>query len=292
MFDVCVIGHVTKDLVKTKNLEKTMPGGVGYYCSVALKNLGLNFSLVTKVADKDRGLLNALNNENVSIFYKESQETTVFENIYPEDIDFRIQNVRGIAQPFKIEDVKHISARVYHLGPLTNADISLEILKYLSPKAKISLDVQGFLRTIENNKVKGSDWDEKYEALPYINILKADENEAKILSGEDNVKNAALKLSAYGIDEVIITLASEGSLVYSKNTFYYIPAFPVKKIVDVTGCGDTYMAGYIYKRLKACDIDESGRFAAGMASLKLEKVGPFKGSEADIQNLLKFHSLY
>jgi sugar/nucleoside kinase (ribokinase family) len=206
-------------------------------------------------------------------------------------MDFRIQNVKCVAQPFTPEDIPDISAQIFHLGPLTKEDITLEILKLLSKKAKISLDIQGFLRTIEKGEVKSVDWEEKEEGLAYVNILKTDATEAKILSGENNIKKAAVKLSTYGIDEIIVTLGSKGSLIYSKKEFYFIQSFPPRKIVDATGCGDTYMAGYIYKRLRSSDIYESGRFAAATASLKLEESGPFKGSEEDVQNFLKFHSI-
>ncbi len=42
------------------------------------------------------------------------------------------------------------------------------------------------------------------------------------------------------LPEVIITLGSEGSLVYVDDTFYEIPAYPPHEVVDATGCGDTY----------------------------------------------------
>ncbi len=288
MFDVCVIGHITKDIVRIKNVEKEMPGGVAYYFSMALKNLGSNVSLITKASEKDKCLVDDLIKNNITIFYKKSRETTVFENIYPEGLDFRIQNVKYVAQPFSTADIPDISTQIFHLGPLTKDDIPLEILKLLSKKAKISLDIQGFLRKIEKGEVKNVDWEEKEEGLAYVNILKTDETESKILSGENNIKKAAVKLSTYGIDEIIITLGNKGSLIYSKGKFYFIQSFPPRKIVDSTGCGDTYMAGYIYKRLKSSDINESGRFAAATASLKLEEAGPFKGSEEDVQNFLGF----
>ncbi len=291
MFDVCVIGHITKDIVRTKTLEKTMPGGVAYYSSIALKSLGSNISLITKCAEKDKDLLNDLIKDNISIFYQGSQQTTVFENIYLENRDFRCQNVHCIAQPFTLKDIPNISAKIYHLGPLTKEDIPLEIIKYISKKGKISLDIQGFLRKIENSEVKSIDWEEKDEGLTYVNILKADEMEAKILSEEDNIKKAAVKLSAYGIDEIIITLGSKGALIYYQKKFYSIPSFAPKKIVDATGCGDTYIAGYIYKRLQSHDIKESGRFAAAMTSLKLEKFGAFQGSEEEVKNFLELEKM-
>jgi hypothetical protein len=38
MFDVCTIGHITKDIVRIKDVEKEMPGGVVYYFSIARNN--------------------------------------------------------------------------------------------------------------------------------------------------------------------------------------------------------------------------------------------------------------
>ena len=290
-FDVCIIGHITKDIVSIKNVKEEKPGGVVYYSSIALKNLGSKVSIITKAAERDKSLLSDIIENDICIFYKESTETTVFENIYSEDLDLRIQNVIHVAQPFRPEDILDISAQIFHFGPLTKGDIPLEILKTLSKKAKIALDIQGCMRKVENGWVKITDWEEKEEGLTYINILKTDESEARILSGEDNIKKAIVKLSRYGIDEIIITLGSKGSLIYSNGKFYSIPSFSAKRIVDPTGCGDTYMAGYIYKRLKSSDIYNSGRFAAATASLKLGESGPFKGSEKDVQDFLVFQSI-
>ncbi|MFX1253075.1 MAG: PfkB family carbohydrate kinase [Promethearchaeota archaeon] len=286
MFDVCIIGHITQDIVITRNIERKMAGGTAYYSSIALKRLGANICVVTKTAEGDKGLLDDLIGNSITIFYRESQETTTFKNIYPKEPNFRIQEIRSIAQSFKPRDIPNISTHFFHLGPLTKKDLSMEILKLLSKKAKISLDVQGFVRKIDKGQVKGSDWEEKEEGLTYINILKASESEAKILSGENNLKKTAIKLSTYGIDEVIITCGRSGSLIYSKGKFYPIAYFLPRKIVDTTGCGDTYIAAYIHKRLKSKNINEAGRFAAATAALKAESFGPFKEDEESVQKFL------
>jgi sugar/nucleoside kinase (ribokinase family) len=292
MFDICIIGHVTKDIVRIKDVVLEMPGGVAYYFAIGSKNLGLNVSIITKIAKKDENLLKNLVKNDVAIFCRESPSTTIFENIYPTNFDFRIQKVNSIARPFSMGDVQEINAQIFHFGPLTKDDIPLEILKRLSRKAIISLDIQGFLRNVEMGKVINVDWDEKDEGLAYVDILKANEMEARIATGETNMKKAAAKLSSHGINEIVITLGAKGSLIYSENKFYAIPSFPVSHISDTTGCGDTYMAGYIYKRLKSFDIGESGRFAAAMASLKIGKMGPFEGSEEYVKKFLAYHKIF
>ena len=77
-----------------------------------------------------------------------------------------------------------------------------------------------------------------------------------------------------------------GSLIYAEGKFYRIPAYPPKEVVDATGCGDTYVLGYLYMRNKGCSYEEAGCFAAAMSTIKLEKSGPFSGSEEDIWKIL------
>lgn len=86
---------------------------------------------------------------------------------------------------------------------------------------------------------------------------------------------------------MIITLGSKGSVIYGNNVFCQIPAFAPKQLRDATGCGDTYMAGYLYKRSKGASVREAGEFAAAMATLKLQVSGPFTGTAADVETLLK-----
>lgn len=60
--------------------------------------------------------------------------------------------------------------------------------------------------------------------------------------------DAAVKLADWGVKEVLLTLGDKGSLIYVDERFYEIPAYPVENVADATGCGDTYMAGYLYMR--------------------------------------------
>ena len=84
-----------------------------------------------------------------------------------------------------------------------------------------------------------------------------------------------LKLANWGVKEVLLTLGSMGSVIYADGEFHEIPAYPPTEIVDATGCGDTYMAGYLYMRNKGASYKEAGCFAAAMCTIKLEASGPF-----------------
>jgi len=100
-------------------------------------------------------------------------------------------------------------------------------------------------------------------------------------------RGAAEQLAAWGVKEVLITLGSLGSLIYAEGKLHRIPAYPPKDVVDATGCGDTYAAGYLYKRNQGASFYESGCFAAAMSTLKLEQSGPFCGTEEDIMAIIQ-----
>ncbi len=104
----------------------------------------------------------------------------------------------------------------------------------------------------------------------------------KVLTGYSDVRRGARALAEWGAKEVIITLGSKGSVVYCEGVFYTIPAFRPLKVTDATGCGDTYMAGYLYRRLKGASIQQAGEFGAAMATLKLETSGPFTGTKEQV----------
>jgi sugar/nucleoside kinase (ribokinase family) len=174
----------------------------------------------------------------------------------------------------------------YHLGPLLADDIPVELIRDLSGKGKVSLDVQGYLREVRGEDVFPVDWVQKKEALPYIHILKANETEMEKLTGESDVRASAKILADWGVKEVVITLGSKGSVIYAGGIFYDIPAFTPTAVVDATGCGDTYMAGYLYQRSKGNSIQDAGEFGAAMATLNIQSFGPFTGNESDIHELL------
>jgi sugar/nucleoside kinase (ribokinase family) len=264
---------------------KQITGGTAYYSSLALKRLGLDVVVVTKAAEKDRGfLMRELGKEQIAVVCREGGVSTSFENVYTDgNLDSRVQRIRTVGAPFSSDDLEGVSAAAYHVGPLTNRDISVDLLEAVSARAStVSFDVQGMLRAAREGTVREMDWPEKRQALPHVDILKADEKEAKILSGEETEKAAAVAVSSMGPREVLVTMGSRGSWVYAENALHQIPALKPEGLGDPTGCGDTYAAGYLYQRLKGGTPEQAGKFAAAVAALKLEGDGPFRGTEAAV----------
>lgn len=287
LVDLCCIGHITLDHVITPEQSVTMPGGTAFYFSEAVHHMNLRYGLVTALGQTETRFATALQEKGIEVKLLSSTHTVVFENKYSQNLDHRTQRVLQTADPFDAEQLHSLQSSVIHLGPLLATDFSAATINALASKGKLSLDVQGFLRKVEGEKVVSIDWEEKLEVLPRIHFLKVNEEEMQTLTGKTDPQTGARLLANWGAKEVIVTLGSRGSVVYNGDSFYTIPAYTPHSVHDATGCGDTYMAGYLFRRIKGHDIQQAGEFAAGMASLKIAHSGPFNGTEKDVQNFLK-----
>ena len=271
-----------------------MPGGTSYYFSHGIRHLKdtRNYKLITALAPSEYKAVEDLRAKGIQVEVLPSRKTVYFENIYGENQDDRKQRVLAKADPFTVEELKDEEAKFFHLGSLLSDDFSLDVVKLLSGKGKLAVDAQGYLREVRGEQVYPTDWKDKREALKYIDILKVNEHEAEVLTGFKDFKQAALQLAERGVKEVLLTLGSLGSIIYAEGTFYKIPAYPAKNVVDATGCGDTYSMGYLYMRNKGASYEEAGCFAAALSTIKLEKSGPFSGTEEQVWDIIRNSELH
>lgn len=289
MKDICCIGHITLDKIVTPKKTTYMAGGTSYYFSHGMSRLKdyKHYKLVTALAESERQSAEEIRALGIEVKIIPSRKTVYFENIYEENQDNRKQKVLAKADPFTVENLQDVEANIFHLGTLLSDDFSLEVIRYLATKGTLSADAQGYLREVRDEQVFATDWKEKREALKYIDILKVNEKEMEVLTGYTNPKKAAIRLAQWGVKEVLITLGSLGSMIYAENKFYHIPAYPPHEVVDATGCGDTYMTGYLYMRNRGASYSEAGCFAAAMSTLKLEHSGPFNGTEEALFEIIQ-----
>ena len=291
MKDICCIGHITKDKIVTPHRVVYMAGGTSFYFAYAINQLpnDVSFSLVTSMDPTETEPAEKMRQAGIDVTLNASRTTVFFENIYGENQNERKQRVLAKADPFTIEQLEHVDAKVYHLGSLLSDDFSNEVVEYLAKKGKVSIDVQGYLREVRDEKVYPIDWKDKLKVLKNTYYLKVNEIEMETITGLKDAHEAAKLLHSWGVTEVIITLGSEGSLIYVDDTFYEIPAYAPHEVVDATGCGDTYSAGYLYQRTLGATPTEAGKFAAAMCTIKLEHNGPFNRSIDDIHEIISKH---
>ncbi|MDR1371290.1 MAG: PfkB family carbohydrate kinase [Dysgonamonadaceae bacterium] len=281
--DLCCIGHITLDKVVTPKNIVYMPGGTSFYCSHAIRHFNdIDYKLVTSLAESEMKTVHDLRDKGVNVKAITSKNSVYFENIYGENQDSRTQRVLAKADPFAIEHIDDVNSGIFLLGALLADDFPVELVEYLSEKAAVAIDCQGYLREVRNENVFAIDWNDKEIVLRHVHFLKVNEIEMEVITGFTDIKKGAQQLYDWGVKEVLITLGSMGSVIYDGCTFYKIPAYVPSDVVDATGCGDTYLTGYLYQRAKGAEIQSAGEFAAAMATIKIEASGPFNGSKEDV----------
>jgi sugar/nucleoside kinase (ribokinase family) len=285
-YDVCVIGHVVCDRNVIGGVERPpAPGGAAYYASMAHLALGLKILVMTKVAPADEALLlGGLRAHGAQVVNLSTPSSSVFRNIdAPERPSGRRQRVDAIAAPFGPDDVHDVRARIWQIGPLTKEDLGPELVtRCRAAGGLVGLDVQGLTRAVEGGEVHAHRPARAAEYARGLDVLKADEDEVAIFTGADDVAAAAEHARRTGSREVLITKADRGSTIFGPAGRIAIEAVPPRRDVDATGCGDTYLAAYLARRLTSDDLFECGAFAAAVAGIKIEGFGPFRGTAAEV----------
>lgn len=86
---------------------------------------------------------------------------------------------------------------------------------------------------------------EVLKLLKRVDCLVLNDSEARQLVKEDNVINALPKIHKLGPKYVIIKKGEHGSVLSGPNGLFVAPAYPLKKVIDPTGAGDSFVGGLI-----------------------------------------------
>lgn len=282
MLDVCCFGHITRESEEWHGTRREFTAGPPYFFSLALRRLGDQVMVVTKLNPADKDILTELEREGVRIVLRKSARTSSFHTIYGGSLDERYLRVISVADPFTLEDLEFCEpARYIYIGPLTTTDFTLEFLVEAKKYAPIVLDVQGFTRKVIGDRIEYVDWEWKLEGSKYIDIFKADNNEARILTGINDPVEALKNILKWGPKEVLVT-SGKGVYLGVRGQGVYFAPFIVDEIRGRVGRGDTCTAAYVHARLKNMDYSEAVKFAAAATSLKLGYQGPLRNSEHEV----------
>jgi sugar/nucleoside kinase (ribokinase family) len=280
-FDIAVIGDFAKDKLVYRGQVEISSGGSVYYGAIALQRMGIHTAVVTRLAQQDFEVLEDLKREGIAVYAQSAPQTSGIENIYAtENMDRRVCHPIGFAGPFRLEEMPRISAHTFLVGPIMAGIVDIPLLGDLSTMGKVALDAQGFARVRKGNDLVLTDWQEKERGLAFVKVLKVDDVESEVLTGEKDRFKALKRLATYGPSEIVQTRA-DGVTVYADREFYEAPFVP-RKIVGRTGRGDTCLAVYLGMRLTSQPKD-AVRFAAAATSLKMEKSGPLRATLEEVQ---------
>ncbi|UCD94810.1 MAG: ribokinase [Candidatus Zixiibacteriota bacterium] len=279
---ITAIGNPVYDYIKTLKIETDgrVLSGCSTNAALALGKLGEKVRMIGAIGDDFKthftGKLSDLKIEPVII---DSDESGGFSLIYYDEFGNRTLDLLARARDIGAINPEHYKdSEAVLIGPILGevsfkniADIRANFTGFFF------CDPQGLLRRADMN---GCIYHEKVTGIEKIlgefTVVKPNELEGKVLTGVDCRKDpykAAEIIKSWGPQLVIVTLAELGSVIYDGTRFIDIPPYKID-LVDSTGAGDTYMAGFTYEYLRTGDLRKAGCFASCVSSIMIEQIGP------------------
>jgi len=98
--------------------------------------------------------------------------------------------------------------------------------------------------------------DELLETLKRVDVLIVNDSEARLLTSEPNLVKASRKIMKLGPRIIIIKKGEHGALLFTNDTIFSAPAFPLEFIYDPTGAGDSFAGGFIGHLARTEDLSD------------------------------------
>lgn len=128
--------------------------------------------------------------------------------------------------------------------------------------------------------------------LKQVDIYVANDQEARDLSGEQNLIKAAKRLKSFGPKMILIKKGEHGVLFFDKQFIFSLPAYPSDKVVDPTGAGDTFAGGFMgylarAKKINQKNIKKALVYGTLTASFNIEGFGLERTSRLTLKEIDK-----
>ena len=248
--------EVGKRLVEVSAF-RPKPGGAPANVAVCLARLGIQSAFIGKVGDDAFGhhLVNVLAREGVETrgmrFDAYARTTMAFiASPDPHTAEFLFYRNPGADMRLQADELEHdmlSRTKTFHFGSLSLAEEPIRNATYEA--VRIVKDAGGLVSFDVNYRPTlwaspEAAYEQIMAILPQVNLLKVNEVELKLLTGEDEPETGSQALSNLGPEVCVMTSGAEGSYFRIGGEFEFVPAFSVKT-VDATGCGDAFIAGLL-----------------------------------------------
>jgi len=167
---------------------------------------------------------------------------------------------------------------------LANIDpeLQLKLLHVMNQPKLVGLDSMNLWINIKRRPL--------LKLMKTVDLFVANDGEARSLSGENNFIKAAKFLRRVGPKFIVIKKGEHGVLFYSDQFMFSFPAYPIEKVVDPTGAGDTFAGGLMGYLSKAKKINkkilkQALLYATTVASFNVEGFGMEKTASLTITKL-------
>ena len=153
---------------------------------------------------------------------------------------------------------------------LANIDprLQLDVLDQMKRPKLVACDTMNFW--IQSRRP------ELIKLLERVDLVTLNDGEARQLTEKANLVQAAEWILSLGPKHVIIKKGEHGAFMFTRNTIFFAPAYPLESVFDPTGAGDSFAGGFIGYLAKCGDMSEASLrravvYGSVMGSFAVEK---------------------
>jgi sugar/nucleoside kinase (ribokinase family) len=177
---------------------------------------------------------------------------------------------------------------------LANIDprLQLEVLRQVERPRLVACDTMNFW--IESRRP------DLLELLKHVDLITLNDAEARQLTEEANLVKAARWILARGPRHVIIKKGEHGAFMFTRESVFFAPAYPLEDIFDPTGAGDSFAGGFMGYLARTGDLSEGNLrravvYGSAMGSFAVERFSIARFLEIDAEDIadrvMQFHRL-
>ena len=287
MSKLLIVGTVAFDAIETPfgKTDKIL-GGAATYIGLSASTFNINSGIVSVVGgDFPKEYLEMLESKNIDtsgIEIVEDGKTFFWSGKYHNDMNSRDTLITelNVLEHFNPKVPEHFKdSKIVMLGNL-HPSVQMSVIEQMTEKPKlVVLDTMDFWMNIALKEL--------LEVLKKVDVITINDEEARQLSGEYSLVNAAKKIHEMGPKYVVIKKGEHGALLFSEGKMFYAPALPLAEVFDPTGAGDTFAGGFSGYLAKTDNISFENMknaviYGSNLASFCVEKFGTER-----MQNLTK-----
>lgn len=176
-------------------------------------------------------------------------------------------NVFAHFQPKLSETSK--SARLVFLANI-QPDLQRGVSEQVTSAELVALDTMNYW--IERSR------ESLLETIKRVDLVIINDAEARQLTGIPNLIKAARMILSWGPKALIVKRGEYGAALFTADSYFAIPAYPLESVFDPTGAGDTFAGGFMGYLSSQPKLDEAAMrramiFGSVMASFNVEEFG-------------------
>jgi cytidine kinase len=241
--DLVIVGSIGLDTIETKfdKRENLLGGSVSYACAASsfFARTGMVGVVGADFPDAYMDCYRRFNIDLEGLMTDQAGKTFAWSGVYEEDMINRrtLSTDLNVLADFAPElPEAYRDAPFILLGNISPA-LQLHVLSQArSPKFVIADTMDLWINIAKEPLL---------DLIGKVNLLMLNDEEARLLTKEHNLKTCAKKILDMGPDYVVIKKGEHGAMLVTREGMFLVPAYPVDSVIDPTGAGDSFAGGFM-----------------------------------------------